>query len=175
MAEPHILDLFERYIPENERTKRLTIPIDPDAILALTGDARRGEQLFRESVSLRCRHCHRVRDEGTSLGPDLTVVGKQYDRRRILESIVSPSREIKPEFAVVSVQTTDGRLFSGIRQPSLTSEVVLKDAENKETRLDADQIEQLVPQTTSLMPESLFRSMTAQQLADLIEYLSQLR
>ena len=55
------------------------------------------------------------------------------------------------------------------------SEVVLKDAQNKEVRISAKQIEQLVPQERSLMPELLLRDMTAQQVADLLDYLSSLR
>jgi putative heme-binding domain-containing protein len=73
------------------------------------------------------------------------------------------------------VQTVDGRQLSGLRLPSSANEVVLKDAENKEVRVATDQVEQLVPQTVSLMPESLFRAMTAQQLSDLVEYLSGLK
>ena len=36
-------------------------------------------------------------------------------------------------------------------------------------------VEQLVPQQQSLMPEMLLRDMTAEQVADLLEYLSSLK
>ena len=55
------------------------------------------------------------------------------------------------------------------------SEVVLKDNQNKLIRIPANQIEQLVPQRKSLMPELLLRDMTAQQVADLLAYLSSLK
>ena len=54
------------------------------------------------------------------------------------------------------------------------TEVILRDAQAKELRIDADSIERLAPQTISLMPELLLRDLTARQVADLTEYLSSL-
>ncbi len=85
---------------------------------------------------------------------------------------MNPSREIKPEYQVYLIQTNDGRVFSGLRVPNTGDEVVLKDANNKEIRIAAADVEQALKQEQSLMPESLVRAMTAQQLADLIAYLS---
>ena len=53
--------------------------------------------------------------------------------------------------------------------------VVLKDAQDKSRRIPMDMIEQLVPQRQSLMPDLLVRDMTAQQVADLVAYLSSLK
>ena len=54
-------------------------------------------------------------------------------------------------------------------------EVVLKDAQGKTVRVPGGEVEQLVPQSRSLMPELLLRDLTAQQVADLLEYLKTLR
>ena len=45
----HIRDLFERFLPEELRPKRLGNVIRPDDILSLSGDEERGEALFSES------------------------------------------------------------------------------------------------------------------------------
>jgi hypothetical protein len=42
-------------------------------------------------------------------------------------------------------------------------------------RIPSQHIEQLVPQRQSLMPDLLVRDMTAQQVADLLTYLSSLK
>ena len=55
------------------------------------------------------------------------------------------------------------------------NEVLLKDAQDKTHRIPTEQIEQLVPQGQSLMPELLVREMTAQQVADLLAFLSSLK
>jgi hypothetical protein len=52
---------------------------------------------------------------------------------------------------------------------------VLRDAQNKSHRLAIAEVEEVHPQTKSLMPELLVRDFTAQQLADLLEYLGSLR
>ena len=41
-----VRDLFERFVPEEKRVKRLGADIQPEEILALKGDAARGEKVF---------------------------------------------------------------------------------------------------------------------------------
>lgn len=52
--------------------------------------------------------------------------------------------------------------------------LVLRDAQGKETRLPADQVAGVTPQKASLMPDQLLRDLTAQQAADLVDYLASL-
>ena len=48
-------------------------------------------------------------------------------------------------------------------------------AADKEQRIPAGKIANVLPQPKSLMPEQLLRDLTAQQAADLLEYLSSLK
>ena len=50
--------------------------------------------------------------------------------------------------------------------------MVLRDAQNKEIVLAAEDVEQLRPARTSLMPDGQMASLTAQEAADLLEYLA---
>ena len=52
------------------------------------------------------------------------------------------------------------------------TEVVLRDAQNQEVRLRADDVAQLAASRVSLMPDGLVRDLTAQQAADLLEFLA---
>jgi putative heme-binding domain-containing protein len=72
-------------------------------------------------------------------------------------------------------ETKDGRLHSGLLVERTEQAVVLKDAKNQIIRLAANEIEQLTSQQQSLMPDLLLRDLTAQQVADLIAFLSSLR
>ena len=49
--------------------------------------------------------------------------------------------------------------------------VVLKDANGRETRLTADEIDFQAPQERSMMPDNLLQALTPAQAADLLEYL----
>ena len=74
------------------------------------------------------------------------------------------------------VETTDGQVLTGL--------LVQRDrrrgrAQDKPTARrsasPAAEIERLAPQQKSLMPDLLLRDMTAQQVADLLEYLAGLK
>ena len=73
------------------------------------------------------------------------------------------------------VETGDGRLLTGLLVKKDGDEIILRDAQNKLITIPATEVEQLVPQKQSLMPELLLRDMTAQQVADLLVYLSSLK
>jgi putative heme-binding domain-containing protein len=173
--EAHIRDLFEKYLPEDQRPKRLGNVIHPADLLAIKGDLERGRQLFFNTSGVQCRNCHQIQGQGTAIGPDLSQVGKKYDRAKVLDNILNPSREIDPKFVVYLVQTRDGKLHSGLMIERTESVVVLKDAKNQLIRLPAGEVEDLTPQQQSLMPDLLLRDLTAQQVADLVSFLSSLR
>jgi putative heme-binding domain-containing protein len=177
MARPEaqVRDLFERFVPDEQRVKRLGSVIKPDQILALTGNGARGKDLFFRPGSMQCINCHRIAGTGSTLGPDLTQIGKKYTRAQILESILEPSKKIDPEYVTYLVETTDGRIQTGLLTGKNAREVILKVVGDKEVRIPANQVATVVPQRNSLMPELLLRDLTAAQVADLLEYLSSLK
>jgi putative heme-binding domain-containing protein len=170
-----VRDVFERFLPAEKRVKRLGSLIRPETILKLTGDPARGKELFFQTGAMQCANCHRIEGKGSTLGPDLSQIGKKYDRAKILESILDPSKDIDKQYVAYLLQTTDGRLFTGLIVKRDEKEVVLRDAQDKEHRVPAGQVEQLEASKKSLMPEQLLRDLTAQQAADLIDYLAMLK
>src|SRR5262249_50137267 len=67
-----VRELFEGYLPSDGQ--KLGSNPRPRAILALKGDAGRGEKLFW-SQTVNCGTCHKIGDRGVVLGPDLTTIG----------------------------------------------------------------------------------------------------
>jgi uncharacterized repeat protein (TIGR03806 family) len=174
-SDVSIRDLFERFLPAEQRVKRLGSVVQPEQILALPGDAARGEKLFFSTSSVSCKNCHRIGKEGKDVGPELTEVGKKNDRAQLLESLLEPSKRIDPKYVTHLAETDDGRQVSGVLVKKSDREVVLKDAQNMEIRIPHEQVVRLVPQNNSLMPDLLLRDMTAQQAADLLAYLGSLQ
>jgi len=170
-----VRDLFERFLPSDQRIKRLGTIVHPQQILSLTGDPARGQQVFFTTSGVACKNCHRIGQEGKEVGPDLTAIGKKLDRHQLLESILQPSKRIDPKYVSYLVETSAGKVLTGLLVSRTKEEVVLKDAQQKLIQLSTSQIEQLVPQRQSLMPELLLRDLTAQQVADLVEYLGTLK
>jgi putative heme-binding domain-containing protein len=166
-----VRDLFEGYLPQPEpAARKLGSNPRPRPILALKGDAGRGEALFW-SKALNCGSCHKVGDRGTALGPDLSAIAKVRGREDLLESILEPSRRIEPKYAAYVAQTADGRLLTGLLVRRDESAVVLRDAQNQEFVLPARDVEVLQPARLSLMPAGQLAGLTAQEAADLLEYL----
>jgi uncharacterized repeat protein (TIGR03806 family) len=170
-----VRDLFERFLPEGQRIKRLGATVQPEQILAIPGDAARGRKLFFESSGVLCKSCHRIGGQGTEVGPDLDQIGKKYDRAKILDNILNPSKEIEQKYLLWQVETKQGKVYSGLLVSKDDAKVVLKDAQNKLAEIAAGDIELMVSQQKSLMPELLLRDFTAEQVADLTTFLSTLK
>jgi putative heme-binding domain-containing protein len=167
-----VRDLFEGYLPSDEKAgRKLGSNPRPQTILALKGDSGRGEKLFW-SEAAACGNCHKVGDRGKPVGPDLSSIGKMRPREELLESILEPSRRIEPKYATYVAQTADGRSTIGLLVKRDAKEVVLRDGQNQEIILAAKNVESLQPSRTSLMPDGQLTSLTAQEAADLLEYLA---
>jgi putative heme-binding domain-containing protein len=171
-----IRDLFEGFLPEVDHPggRKLGSNPRPKAILAIDGDRTRGERLFwsREIV---CGSCHRIGDRGTPVGPNLSTIGKLRSREELLDSLLAPSRRVEPKYAAYAVATTGGLSFTGLLIRRDENQVVLRDSQGKEVSLAAKDVENLRPSLVSLMPDGQLANLTAQEAADLIDYLASLR
>jgi putative heme-binding domain-containing protein len=169
-----VRDLFERFVPEADRVERLGDQFDVDALLALEGDTGRGRVVFFGNAS-QCQNCHRVGGEGRVVGPDLDEIGSKYPKRELLDHIVYPSKQVDEAYRSYILETTSGLIHSGVLVEANDEFAELRDAEGQVIRVEAEEIEQLVPRPESLMPERLLGSLTAQEAADLLEYLARQR
>jgi putative heme-binding domain-containing protein len=173
--QEHVRDLFERYADPSQRRKRLGTTFDPAGVLALPGDSERGRRLFFESAGMQCKVCHRIGAGEDLLGPELTLIGKKYTRAQLLESIVDPSKTIDPKFATHLVETKGGLVMAGLKIREDDQELVLRDTERKDVKISKSMIQRSAVQQKSMMPDFLLQDLTAQEAADLLEYLQSLK
>jgi len=167
----HIRDLFDRFLPADERIARLGEIINPAEILSARGSVQRGRELYTLGVTMQCRNCHRLNDVGKQVGPDLADIGTRLKKEKILESILHPSRTIDPKFSSYIVETVDGRIMTGLLKSKTSEQVVLVTTDAKEVSIASNQIDLLVRQPKSLMPDLQLKDMTIQQAADLLAFL----
>ena len=136
----------------------------------------RGEKkIFFDVEGIQCKTCHTIDGKGRPLGPDLTQIGKKFDRRQLLESILQPSKVVDRKYVQHLVETQDGRVYTGLIAEKTGDELVLLDASHQKIHLSTADIELQLPQRQSLMPELQLRDMTAQDVADLLDFLLSLR
>ena len=142
-----VRDLFERFVPEGERVKRLGDVVDRTAILALNGSATRGRLIFSTHAVAQCKSCHKVGNVGETVGPDLSKIGAKHSKAALLDQILEPSKTIEPPYMTHMIETRDGRVSSGLLVERTNDAVVLKDAQGKTIRVPVAEIEQFVPQS----------------------------
>lgn len=149
---------------------------DTDAWLARlgdAGDAEAGWRVFFSTAGGRCANCHMLGGHGAAVGPDLTGIVARMGRRRVLESILQPSREIGPGFVAYAVERTDGRVFNGVslgltdrdRQERFIG------SDGREMLVPVNQIENRTPLATSIMPQGLEQELSDTDLQNLLALL----
>jgi putative heme-binding domain-containing protein len=164
-------DLFEGYFPVEPGGRKLGPSPRPGTILALTGDAAKGEALFF-AEQMQCAKCHKVGDRGTAVGPDLTAIANTRTRAELLDSLLNPSARVDPQYAAYLVRTADGRQATGLMVRRDGEQVAIRDAQNQVQTFPAKDVEAVQPSRLSLMPDGLLAGLTPQQGADLLAYLA---
>jgi putative heme-binding domain-containing protein len=139
------------------------------------GDPVRGRTLFHDRHGLGCVKCHRIGGEGGDIGPDLSTVGAQFDRVRLAEDVLYPSRSIREGYQQVTAATADGRVIAGLVRSESADTLTLRDAEGRDHAIPRAEIEDRSNAPVSLMPEGLQVGLSRQDFADLISYLESLR
>ncbi len=171
---PETRDLFERFLPEDQRAKRLGTSFDPNVVLSRNGDAARGRNVFfRESV--QCINCHRLEDRGRELGPDLSKIGAKYTRAQLLEHLTSPSKFIDPKFIAFEIETADDESISGFILKRTEKSVTLKTINAETVTLTRGEYVSIRPSAISTMPLDILQSLTAEEAADLLAFLGTLK
>jgi putative membrane-bound dehydrogenase-like protein len=151
-------------LPDADRQK----VIDSLAPIVLKGgDPARGKVVFRE----QCAKCHAYAGEGGKVGPDLTGIAA-HPKEELLINVLDPSRSVEGNFVQYTVATTDGRVLNGLLASETKTTVELLDAEGKSQVLQRADIEELRASKKSLMPEGFEKQVNAQQITDLIAFLS---
>jgi putative heme-binding domain-containing protein len=131
-----------------------------------------GKRLF---VEASCAGCHKLRGDGGIIGPDLTDLWKRWqgDATGVLREILDPSHKIDAKYAMQQVLTSDGQVITGVLASEDDSQVTLlvsPDAKQP-TVIAREDIEQMSPSSTSIMPKALLDQYTKDEIFELLAYL----
>jgi len=156
--------------PQEKRNSvnQLKLVLHPSGVVGRDAKGNRadGKKVFQQT----CGTCHKLFEEGNSVGPDLTAADRK-NTDYLLEQIVDPSAYIRPEYVSYEVETRNAQTITGLMVESTPAAVTLLDRNNERHLLPRAQIKELRESQVSLMPEGLLEALPPQSIMDLFAYL----
>ena len=135
-------------------------------------DPARGRKLFADARGANCGACHRAGDHGVGgIGPELSDLGLRAAPGAIVESILEPSATIIEGYRVSTLVLDDGRSLTGLVLDDTPDTVRVIDTAGRSTSVRKDAIEERAVQQVSLMPAGYDRTLSPEELADLVAFL----
>lgn len=132
------------------------------------GDSDAGKLAYTKA---QCADCHKASGLGKSIGPDLSNIASRFTRKEVLESILFPSHVISDQYRSYRVLNVDGKVFTGLMAKNLDNSVTIRDSDLKEHNISEENIESIIPSSTSMMPSGLFDRLTGAEIRDLMTFL----
>ncbi len=142
-------------------------------LVKMKGDIARGQTAFTKSAE--CAKCHIVNNEGKEVGPNLSEIGAKLSRQALLESILYPSAGVSHNYETYVIALDSGNVVTGIMVSQTDDSITLKSADAIVRTIAKSEIDAMKKQEVSLMPADLQKTMTVQDLVDVVEYLTTLR
>lgn len=169
-SDDHVKALLEQYDKSLDSTK----PVDQYREALEGGNADRGKKIFFEKTAVSCLRCHKVFQNGGEVGPELSSIAAEKDRKYLLESIVEPNKMIAKGFESLIIVDEDGKTHTGVLKEETNQFVELMDANGKTIKIPAETIE-IRQRGQSAMPADLVKQLSKSEIRDLVEYLASLK
>ena len=128
----------------------------------------KGAEIYQREA--HCMTCHQAHGAGVAVGPALAGEAKQPEET-LLVSILAPSAQITGGYTTYTLLTTGGQVFTGLLAADTASSVTLKQQEGKTQTVLRKEIAELTASPVSLMPESLGKALSPQDVADILAWL----
>ncbi len=136
-----------------------------EGVASLTGDAERGRNLFQQN----CATCHRLKDFGNAVGPDLGMMSDK-PASVFLAAIFDPNQAVEARYVNYNVVTRDDRDLSGIIATETANSITLRLIGGVEETLLRRDLKEIKSSGLSLMPEGFENALKPQDVADLIAF-----
>lgn len=171
-SDESVSEEASRYFPAPKGKAAEELP-PLEKLMAMTGDAAKGADVFRTSGT--CAKCHPLTSDTRPIGPDLSEVGSKLAKEAIYVAILDPSAGISHNYESYSALTEDGQVITGLMISQTEESIVLRDAEGLDRPLARSELEGFSKLHTSLMPSNLVEQLSTEDLVNLVEYLQTLK
>ncbi len=134
--------------------------------LAVPRDSMRGQLVFRD----KCGTCHQAHGIGHAVGPDLNAEFQRAEET-ILKDVLMPSESISAGYGSYVLLTNTGQVLTGLLGAETPTSLTIRMAEGKQETVLRKDIDELRAVGVSMMPEDMHKTVSPQDLADLLSWL----
>lgn len=161
-----IAELARKVFGDSADPDRAQVIANYRAALDLPAALANGAKVFDR----HCAGCHEAKGKGDAVGPSLASSAHR-DRQSLIENILDPNRTVLPAYMQYIVIDAIGKSYSGvIAAQTATSLTLQREKGASDTILLAD-VEEIRSTGRSLMPEGFEKTISVQEMADLVAYL----
>lgn len=140
------------------------------AMQEIPGEAVKGKAIFEQQG---CKACHSIAPGEQMKGPYMGQIGSIMSREQIAESILKPDASISQGFATVMIQTKDDKTYVGFVTEESATRIVIRNIAGQAFTLAADNVTKRTEMENSMMPAGLANSLSYEEFASLITFLSE--
>jgi len=139
------------------------------------GDIFRGRDIVANHLASNCMACHSIGapETGSSVGPNLRLIGNQRDAKYLLESLVNPSAAIPTGYGIVNVTLKNRTEVTGTLARETPETVTVRMFDGKTQTVARNDIATQTP-PISIMPP-MTGILQPSELRDVVAYLVSLR
>lgn len=166
--QPDVAGFAGKVVQTFSNSSRTDVIQNYQSALTLNASISQGKEVFRTQCSI----CHKADGIGKEIGPNLAAM-KAKGPNSILVNVLDPNQEVNPQYLNFNVITSGGLTISGMIESEGSSSIILRKSDGTSTTILRSEIEELTNTHKSLMPEGLERTISQQNMADLIAFLMQ--
>ena len=135
------------------------------------GNAKEGRKIYEQSG---CAACHAVGGNGGKIGPDLSALSRGLPIDMIVTEVVWPALNVKEGYEAATATMKDGTVVTGFKHTDTADSIAIREMTSGEVRTIKRTDTTRIQTGGTVMADGLTATMTEQQLAHLIRYLSEL-
>lgn len=166
---PHLMALAGLNTALPIYRKETIVKIVSDA--ATIGKAAEGKKVYAQAG---CIACHTPGPAQSKIGPDLSSISRGLPVDMIVTEVVWPALNVKESYEAAIVTLKDGSVVTGFKQTETADAIGVRDMNTRAVKSIPRSEAQTIKTGGTLMPNGLTATLSPQQLADLIRYLSEL-
>jgi len=129
-------------------------------------DLEHGRLVYKRT----CAACHKLFGEGGDVGPEITGAART-NLDYLLENILDPNALVPKDFQLNVIQTTGGRVISGLIVERSDATLTVQ-TQNEKVVLPIDDIAAMKVTPVSMMPSGLLEKLSDADVRDLMAYLA---